>query len=88
MGFDKIETQLSKTITTLKVNVYEEFFNYLIMDFDIKRISKIIFDQASNEFKIINPNEFTNFGEERVYEKEVQLIKKMVPLKDREKYFI
>ena len=88
IGFDKIETQAIRTITTAKSNIYQELFNYLIMDFDIKQISKIVFDPTLNEFKIINPNEFTDFGEERVYEKEVKLIKKMVPLEDRERYLM
>ena len=88
IGFDKIETQLSKTITTSKINVCEEFFNYMIMGYDVVQIPKVVFNAENNSFNIIRTNEFTGYSMEREYEEEIKLIKKLVPYSEREKYFI
>ena len=87
IGFDKIETQTRKTITTSRTNIYEEFFNLLIMDYEIKQIPKLIFDEENQHFRWINQNEFINAGINRECEKDIQLIKKYVPYKDRHLYF-
>ena len=88
IGFDKIETQLSKTITTSKIKIYEEFFNYMIMGYNVVQIPKVIFDEKNNSFKVIKPHEFTSQGMEREIEEEIKLIKKLVPLDERHNYFI
>lgn len=87
IGFDKIETQTRKTITTSRTNIYEEFFNLLIMDYEIKQIPKLIFDEETQHFRWIKQNEFINAGINRECEKDIQLIKKYVPYKDRHLYF-
>lgn len=86
IGIDKIETQIPKTITTTKLNPYESYFNYLLMDYNIVQLPKIVLEQQ--RFKKITPKEFSiisHFDEK--YKKEVELIKKL-PLKEREKYFL
>ncbi len=88
LGFDKIESQVKRMITTSKVNIYQEFFNYLIMDFDIYQLPKIVFDEKKNKFKKVTPNKFILSREEREYQKEVELIKRKVLYKERGKYFI
>lgn len=87
IGFDKIETQIRKTITTSKTNIYEEFFNLLIMDYEIKQIPKLIFDEDTQHFRWIKQNDFINAGINRECEKDIQLIKKYVPYKNRHLYF-
>lgn len=87
VGFDKIETQQSKTITTSKPNIYEEFFNLLIMDYNIVQLPKLIFDEKIQGFRWICPNEFINSGINRECEKEIKLIRKYVPYDKRHLYF-
>lgn len=87
MDFDKVESQLRKTITTSKINIYESFFNYLIMDFDIINIPKIIYREDENRFIQMKHNEFITTSKEKELEEEVKLIKKYVPYNERKKYF-
>lgn len=87
IGFDKIETQLSKTITTSKSNVYEEFFNLLIMEYNVLQLPRLVFDEEIQHFRWIYPNEFINSGINRECENEIKLIKKHIPYEERYKYF-
>lgn len=86
IGFDKIETQLYKTITTTKPNIYEEFFNPLITGYEIVQLPKLIFDEEKQQLRWIYPNEFVNTGINRECENEIKLIKKYVPFEERHKY--
>ena len=86
IGFDKIETQLSKTITTSKPNIYEEFFNPLVMEYNIVQLPRLILDEESQQFRWISPNEFVNSGINRECENEIKLIKKYVPYEKRHLY--
>lgn len=86
IGFDKIETQRSETITTTKPNIYEEFFNPLVMGYNIVQIPKLIFDEENQQFRWIFPNEFINSGINRECENEIKLIKKYVPYEKRYLY--
>lgn len=87
IGFDKIETQLPKTITTSKSNVYEEFFNLLIMEYNVVQLPRLVFDEEIQHFRWIYPNEFINSGINRECENEIKLIKKHIPYEERYKYF-
>ena len=87
MNFDKVESQLKRTITTSKINIYESFFNYLIMDFDIISIPKIIYYEGQNKFLQMTDNEFITTSKEKDFEEEVKLIKKYVPYNERKRYF-
>ncbi len=86
IGFDKIETQMRKTITTSKNNIYEEFFNYLIMDYNIVQIPRLVFDEDTQSFRWICPNDFITTGINRECENDIKLIKKYVPYDKRDKY--
>lgn len=86
VGLDKIETQLSNTITTSKPNIYEEFFNPLVMGYDIVQLPKLIFVEGTQHFRWIYPNEFINSGINRECENEINLIKKYVPYDERYKF--
>ena len=86
IGFDKIETQLSKTITTSKPNIYEEFFNPLVIGYNIVQLPKLIFDEEKQQFRWLSPNEFINSGINRECENEIKLIKKYVPCEKRHLY--
>ena len=86
IGFDKVETQLSKTITTSKSNVYEEFFNLLIMEYNVVQLPRLVFDEETQHFRWIYPNEFINSGINRECENEIKLIKKYIPYEKRYLY--
>ncbi len=86
IGLDKIETQIFKTITTSKPNIYEEFFNPLVMGYDVVQLPKLIFDEEKQQLRWIHPQKFINTGINRECEKEIKLIKKYIPFEDRYKY--
>lgn len=86
VGFDKIESCLPNTVTTTKPNIYEEFFNLLVMDYNIVQLPKLIFDEENQQLRWINPKDFINTGINRECENEIKLIKKYVPYDERYKY--
>lgn len=86
VGLDKIETQVFKTITTTKPNIYEEFFNPLVMGYHVVQLPKLIFDEENQQFRWIPPNEFITSGINRECEREIKLIKKYVPNEKRYLY--
>lgn len=93
IGFDKIERVVKNTITTSRLNINEVFFNYLIMEYNIKQIPKYVFDKEMNIFEnmSINIDEFSYVNmssKEKEYAKEIELIKKKVPLAERKTYFL
>ncbi len=89
IGFDKIESQWSKTITTTKMNKYEAYFNYIIMGYNIKQIPQVKFNENKKSFEILTTNDFGLIThEDEKYKKEAELILKKVPLKDRRNYFL
>ena len=77
IGLDKIETQQRKTITTTKSNIYEEFYNLILLGYDIIQLPKLICDKG--EFRWVNPNDFITTSTDRECEHELKLIKKNVP---------
>ena len=87
VGFDKIESQNPRTITTSKRNIYEEFFNFLLMDYDIVQIPRLVFDKNTQHFRWIYPSSFINAGTNRECEEEIQYIKRYVPYEERYRYF-
>lgn len=86
IGLDKIETQLPNTITTSKSNIYEEFFNPLVMGYDIVQLPRLIFDAERQQLRWIYPDQFINTGINRECEEEIKLIKKYVSYEERYKY--
>ena len=85
LGFDKVE-RIRRTITTTKPNINEAFFNYILMDFNIYQIPKLVYNEE-NIFSIQSQNAFIKNGIERECEEEIKIIKKYIPLNERSKYF-
>ena len=50
LGFDKIETILSKTITTTSMEPFIKFYNYYLMDWDIEMVNKLVYAEQVNKF--------------------------------------
>lgn len=86
IGFDKIETQLPKTITTTKANIYEEFYNLILLGYDIVQIPKLVFDEDKQKLRWVKPNDFVQTAIDRECEEELKLIKKYVPYDQRDKF--
>ena len=91
LNYDKIESTLRNRITTSKCNVNEYFFNYLIMGYNISQVPKLTLLKSENKFVISKHDKFSCEkirDENSDYAKEVKLIKKLVPLNQRDKYLI
>ncbi len=87
IGFDKVESAVNKTITTSKQNIYETFFNFLLMEVNVFYIPKINLNSADKSFKYSFPNEVCKIKDREYYE-EIELIKQKVPLRERKRYFL
>ena len=85
-GYSKIETTISRTITTSVDNIYEEFFNYLLMDFNIVQIPKLMYDEKNNDFIFSFPS-LLDIGSNREAKEEISKIKKYVPYEERYLFF-
>lgn len=86
MNFDKIETSMSKTITTSKLNVNETFYNYLLMDYNIKVLPKIVYNKEMKKFEEIIPNKFIEIGSDAEALEEIESIKKYCKKDERHKF--
>ena len=45
LGYHSVESNCYKTITTSSWNIYEKFYNYLLMDYSIQQISRFYYDK-------------------------------------------
>ena len=86
IGFDKIENKTRKTITTSKSNIYETFFNYYLMDFDINIKPRYIYDKNSQEF-ILAESYGVFFNHDIYLFDEINAIKEKTLIEDRTIYF-
>lgn len=86
LGYHSVE-RTPKTITTSASNIYEIFYNYLLNDFTIYQMPKMIFDSSKNKYIQYNHNEFLVSDSELRLKDEIQSIKRLVPIKERSKYY-
>ena len=84
---DSLEGSMPNTIQTSKINIYERFYNYLLMDFTIQRVPKKIYDPKLERFVDYNRSEFLMPDSELRLKEEIEAIKKHVKIKDRPKFF-
>ena len=45
LGYHSVESNWNKTITTSSWNIYEQFYNYLLMDYNIQQVSRFNYDK-------------------------------------------
>lgn len=76
IGLDKIETQAKKTITTSRPNINLRYRDLILDGYKIVQLPHLQFDENTQEFKYIYPDEFINYGMDREIEEEIKLIKK------------
>ena len=77
-----------RKIITPNNNIHKRFFNYMLMDWDIEKAPRYIYNESENKFEVEPANIMIQSDSDEDYEKELVAIKKMVPLKEREKYFM
>ena len=76
-----------KGITTSDLTPYETFYNYLLNDFTIHQIPRMVYDNEKKMYIFYEQNNFLVTDRELRLKEEVQAIKKYVPINEREKYY-
>ena len=76
-----------RIITSSYPNINERYYNYLLMDWDVHRLPNYIFNEKTGLYEKSDFNLFYQSETEENLGKEIQSIKKLVPLKERQKYF-
>lgn len=84
IGFDLIEFREFKTIRTARMNLNEEYFNYIIMDYNIDSYPMFEIDREESKLNKLDYEWFSN-DKERKLEEEMKKIKKL-PLEERYEY--
>lgn len=86
--YDKFFYSTPRVITTSNSDIYNRFYNYLIMDWDIYKVPRFIYDEDKKEF-VESINELNTYRQDRDEEtkEEIQSIKKLVPPNERKKFF-
>lgn len=84
---DSIELVWPNTICTSKFNIYETFYNYLIMDYNVQIVPKRIFNEEKGVFIDYKYNEFLVPDSELRLKDEIISIRKLVKKDERYKYF-
>ena len=88
LGFDKILTNMRKSITTTTLEPHMRFYNYYLMDWYIDIRKRSVFNEEKGIFEFIEPDiSSIKYIEERRLEDEIKDIKSKVKLKDRH-YFL
>lgn len=90
LGYDKIESILTHTITTTHNLPHIRFYNYYLMDWDIQILSKAHFNSKKNLFEFGNDNLidlYHSISLDSEAEEEIQSIKSKVKKKDLPKFF-
>ena len=86
MHYHLIE-RCQKGITTTCTNPYETFYNYLLNDFVIHQIPRMIFDESKKRYVPYEQSKSFIADSELRLKDEILAIKKLVPPKDRYKYY-
>lgn len=86
--YDKFFYNTPRVITTSDSDIYERFYNYLLMDWEIYKVPKYIFNNETNMYELEDEtlNTFRQEKNEEIKD-EIQSIKKLVPPNERNKFF-
>lgn len=82
---DKLFLFNPRVITSSCLNVYERYYNYLLMDWTIQRLPRYCYNYETKTYEIIDL--FYQSEHEEKLKQEIQAIRKLVPLCERYKYF-
>lgn len=86
LGYHSIE-RIPRTITTSEMKIYSTFYNYLLNDFTIHQIPRMIYDEDRKMYVEYSQSEFLLPDSELRLKGEIQAIKRLVPIKDRARYY-
>lgn len=85
-NYDAVESTLYRTITTSKFNMYETFYDYILHDFKIYKVPKLVYDKEEEKYvKYFQPDYMVSDKELRL-KAELEAICSSVPLEEREQY--
>lgn len=79
--------KIPRVITTSNPNINERFFNYLLMDWRVDVLPKYRFNPNTNKYEEDEIIQYHISSIDEEYGKEIDKIKKLVPLTERPKYF-
>ena len=85
-NYDSIESQLYRTITTSKFNIYETFYDYILNDYTIHQIRKKVYDEEQEKYIDYQQSPFMISDKELRLKEELESIRKNVPLDERKQY--
>lgn len=86
LNYYKIDVENKKIITS-DIKIYETFYNFLIMDYEINRIPKFCVNAEKKELIELNANNIS-IEKNKEYKKKIKLLKKTVSQQNRHKYLI
>jgi len=77
-----------RIILTSHRNINDRFYNYLIMDWEVHRLPKYKYNKTTGIYEMQNSvmDHYSSDDEDTIHE-EIESIKRLVPRKDRSKYF-
>lgn len=84
---DSVESQWPRTIQTSKFNIYEYFYNYLLLDWNIQIVPKRVMDKNTQTFVDYKLNPFMISDKEQRLKDEIISIKANYRLEERMQFF-
>ena len=85
-NYDAVESQLYRTITTSKINIYETFYDYILHDYKIYQIPKNVYDEELQKYVDYSQPEWMISDRELRLKEELDSICRNVPLEERRQY--
>lgn len=76
-----------RVITSSYPNVNERYYKYLVMGWAVHRVPRYYYNEQTEKFEKSDFSTFYQSETEHELEQEIKSIKKLVPLKERVKYF-
>ena len=78
-----------RTILSSYSNPNERFFNYFAMNWTVRQLPKYTLNKRTGEYEPVPDNiSLLESKDEEMYKKELESMKRLVPLNERHKYFI
>lgn len=86
MGYHYV-ARTPRTIYTSDMRIYETFYNYLLNDFTIYRLPKMIYNPTIKQYEENEVNHFFTPDSELRLRDEIEAIRKRVPREERGRYY-
>ena len=87
-SFDSYFYRTPRIITTSNINIYERFYNFLLMDWKIHRVHKFGWNDNKQKYEKESQIKKLYYNEkEEVLKKEIKSIRRQIPINERYHYF-